>query len=87
MPAEAQIRDIFKVTGRGTVLVLEHGFTGRVCIGQTVSSDRGHATVLGVEMVDRGGWVGIMVGAPDAREIFQNGDALRFTDPIGDTSS
>ncbi|WP_342234865.1 hypothetical protein [Inquilinus sp. OTU3971] len=87
MPAEAQIRDLFTLTGRGTVLILDYGFTGRVRIGQTVCSNRGQATVLGVEMGDPGGWVGILVDIPDAREIFRPGDALRFTDPVEDTSS
>ncbi|TSD88679.1 hypothetical protein FFK22_011530 [Mycobacterium sp. KBS0706] len=86
MPAEAQIRDIFTLTGRGTILLLEHGFSGRIRIGQTVSSEHGQATVLGVEL-GRPAFVGVLVDILDAREIFRPGDALRFTDPAEDTSS
>lgn len=87
MPAEAQIRDIFTLTGRGMVLVLEHGFSGRIRIGQTVSSDRGQALVLGVASGGPEGWVGVQVDVPDVREIFRPGDALLFTDAAEDTSS
>ena len=92
MVAEAQIRDIFTLTGRGTVLVLQHGITaGSTRVGDTVSSGRGDATVKGIEFLDSVGagksWVCILVDIPDAREIFQSGDALRFTDPAEDTSS
>lgn len=87
MPAEGQIRDIFTLTGRGTVLVLEHGFSGRIRIGQTVSSDHGEAIVLGVASGSPDGWVDVQVDVPSAREIFRPGDALRFNDPVEDTSS
>lgn len=86
MPAEAQIRSVFTLTGRGTVLLLEHGFTGQIRTRQTVSNDRGQATVLGVE-TGRPALVGILVNIPNAQAIFEPGDALRFTDPTEDTSS
>ena len=81
MAAESQIRVIFTITGRGTVLLLEREFTGRIRVGDTVSNGRGRATVLGVEFVDPGGWIGVVVDIPDAREVFRPGDLLRFSNP------
>jgi hypothetical protein len=77
MPAGARIRDIFTLTGRGTVLMLEPDFSGRIHLHDTVSSHRGRAIVLGAE-VATSGCVGVLVDIPDAREVFRAGDLLRF---------
>ncbi|MGO4128479.1 hypothetical protein AB4Z01_29075 [Inquilinus sp. YAF38] len=80
MPAEAQIRDIFTLTGRGTVLMLEPDFSGRIHLQDMVTSNRGQAIVLGAE-VAISGCVGVLVDIQDARDVFRTGDPLQFDSP------
>jgi Iap family predicted aminopeptidase len=80
MPAEARIKDVFTISGRGTVLMIEPDFTGRIHLRDTVTSSRGQAIVLGVEVATNG-CVGVLVDIADAREVFRTGDPLRFDSP------
>ena len=85
MPAEAQIKDVFSISGRGFVLVLENGFTGTIRSGGTVSGSRGKARFKGPEFLDNTktgeAWLGILVDIPDAKEIFRPGDTVLLFDP------
>jgi hypothetical protein len=88
MPAEAKIRDIFNLTARGTVLVLENGITaGKARVGDTVSTTRGQAMVLAFEFADPGGYLCVRINTPDTKEVFRAGDAIHFTDPLESATS
>ena len=83
LTGEAQIESIFRISGRGWVLVFldsRETFRGRLFAGGIVESDRGAAPYKGPDFVDakdRKPRLGVIV--PDeARAFFEVGQWMRF---------
>lgn len=81
----ARVRQVFSLTGRGLVLVLENDFEGSVPAGGTVRGDRAVSAYSGPEFVDgwdesgaRAGWIAVIATAGDAAQLFQAGDVVTF---------
>jgi hypothetical protein len=78
---EAVIEHVFRITGRGLVLMLGEHFTGNVHRPGRVESERGICPYYGPDFIrrtDGGSSIGILVSDPRAEELFRPGDTVRF---------
>ena len=81
MTAQGQIKDIFSLSRRGIVLVLEEGFSGAIPWDGVVESDLGSASYSGVNFADNiaegKAWVTVTVDFA-AGALFARGSNVRF---------
>ena len=81
---QAEIEQVFTVTGRSLVLVLKGGFRGTIPGNGIVQSERGRSAYSGPEFIDsvglRRSWLGMVAKASEAAELFRPGDIVSFHD-------
>jgi hypothetical protein len=79
---EGTIRDTFRLSGRGFVVTLEKGFSGKVRIGHVLESPAGRALINAVEFVlEKAGtdkeFVALLVDE-SAAPFFEKGQPVKF---------
>lgn len=78
---EGTVRDTFGLTGRGFVVTLEKGFSGRIWIGHVLESPAGRALINAVELAfdakTSTEYVSLIVDEA-AAPLFTKGQAVRF---------
>ena len=80
---EGTVRDTFRLKGRGFVVTLEKGFSGRVWVGHVLESPAGHALINAVEFAlsRKGGtsteYVSLIVDET-AAPLFTKGQHVKF---------
>jgi hypothetical protein len=80
LTGEGVIRQMFRLTGRGWVVVLEDGFSGKVAVGSLLESPSGRTPIKAVEFVDGlegNSWVGLMI-AESEKHLFEPGHPVKF---------
>jgi len=79
---QAEIEQVFTLTGRGLVLVLKDGFSGTIPGNGVVQSERGRSAYSGPEFIDSPGlrksWLGVVAKASEAARFFEPGDKVVF---------
>ena len=82
LTGEGTVRDLFRITGHGWVVVLEEKFSGKVAVGGILESASGRATIQGVEIVDSRegsrlkGRLGLLI-SETAKSLFEVGQQVR----------
>ena len=78
---QAVIETVFRITGRGLVLMLAEHFQGTVTHNGRVETERGICPYFGPDIprrTDGKRQVAVMVPDPRADAVFRPGDAVRF---------
>jgi hypothetical protein len=82
MTGEGEIKDVFAITGRGQVLIVENGFRGTIHTNGIIKSDKGTTAYTGPEYLDSTmaegkSWLGVIVDA-SVKELFPRGQRVTF---------
>lgn len=82
---EGKIREIFNIQGRGRVLVIEEGFTGKIARDGLIENAKGRVVYEGPDFLDRvsanKSWITVTVD-PAHQEQFAIGDSVTFYSPV-----